>query len=99
MKKKYEKFQFSVLERAKVDEKTADFISKEALKLACSRSQVIRNALEHYMSYEESKVLTEITALRELTEELNNRLLAMGEYEQSRFDQLLRAVKAHRKNG
>ena len=97
MKKRITKHRFNVLERAKVDQEMADFISKEALKSGCSRSQIIRDALHKYKSYEKSEVLTEITALRALSEELNNRLLAMGQYEQSRFDQLLRAVKAHRK--
>lgn len=91
------KGRFTVLERAKVGQETADFITKEALKSACSRSQVIRNALEHYMTYEESKVLSEITALRQQTESLNDRLVAMGQYEQRRFDQLLKAVKAYRR--
>lgn len=91
------KGQFEVLERAKVDQKTASFITKEALKSACSRSQVIRNALDHYMTYEESKVLSEVIELRKLTETLNDRLVAMGQYEQTRFDQLLKAVKAYRK--
>jgi hypothetical protein len=97
MNKKMIKGKFEVLERAKVDQEMADFITKEALKSACSRSQVIRNALAHYMTYEESKVLTEITTLRNLSEALNDRLIAMGQYEQTRFDQLLKAVKAYRK--
>lgn len=98
MTKKMMKGRFDVLERAKVDQETAGFISKESLRLGCSRSQVIRNALNHSMVYEESKVLTEITALKELSETLNDRLIAMGQYEQARFDQLLKAVKAYRKS-
>ena len=91
------KGRFDHLERAKVDHEIAEFISKEALREGCSRSQVIRNALTHYMTYEESKVLIEIKALRGMSEELNHRLVAMGLYEQGRFDQLLKAVKAYRK--
>lgn len=97
MSKKTIKDRFDVLERAKVDHETAEFISKEALKEGCSRSQIIRNALAHYMTYEESKVLTEITELKVLSESLNERMIAMGQYEQARFDQLLKAVKAYRK--
>jgi len=98
MKIKQTKGRFNALERAKVDDETADFISKEALKLGCSRSQVIRDALNHYMSYESSQVLLEVKAVRNLTESLNERLIAIGQYEQSRFDQLLKAVKAYRKS-
>lgn len=97
MIKKHKKNRFEVLERAKIDQETADFISKEVLKTGSSRSQVIREALKHYMQYEESKVLTEIIALKEMTETLNQRIMAMGQYEQTRFDQLLKAVKAYRK--
>jgi len=97
MKKKQIKGRFDVLERVKVDDETANFISKEALKHGCSRSQVIRDALSQYMSYEASQVLTEVEALKSLTEDLNDRIEAIGQYEQARFDQLLKAVKAYRK--
>jgi len=43
-------------------------------------------------------VLLEVKAVRNLTESLNERLIAIGQYEQSRFDQLLKAVKAYRKS-
>jgi predicted nucleotidyltransferase len=88
---------FDVLERAKINRETADFITKEALKSGCSRSQVIRDALSHYMTYEASKVLVEVQSVKSMTEELNQRLEAMGKYEEARFDQLLKAVKAYRK--
>lgn len=97
MKKVLTKGRFEVLERAKVDQKMAGFITQAALKSGCSRSQVIRDALSHYMTYEESKVLIEVKTLRALTEDLNQRLIAMGQYEQGRFDQLLKAIKAYRK--
>jgi len=97
MKIKQTKGRFNVLERAKVDAETADFISKEALKMGCSRSQVVRDALNHYMSYESSQVLAEVKEVRDLTESMNERLIAIGQYEQSRFDQLLKAVKAYRR--
>lgn len=97
MNEKQTKGRFSVLERAKVDDEMARFISKEALKMGCSRSQVIRDALNHYMTYESSQVLIEVKAVKRLTESLNDRLIAIGQYEQSRFDQILKAVKAYRK--
>lgn len=97
METKQTKGRFNVLERAKVDRDMADFISKTALQQGCSRSRVIRDALQHYMSYETSEVLTEIHSVKQMTEDLNNRLVAMGLYEQQRFDQLLKAVKAYRK--
>jgi len=92
------KGRFEVLERAKVDQKTADFISQQAMQSGCSRSQVIRDALQKYMSYEESRVLSEIKALQTVSNEISLRLQAMGQYEQGRFDQLLRAIKAFRKS-
>jgi len=91
------KGRLEVLERAKVDQKMADFISKQAMQSGCSRSQVIRDALQQYMSYEESRVLSEIKALQTVSNEISQRLQAMGQYEEGRFDQLLRAVKAFRK--
>ena len=97
MTEKQTKGRYTVLERAKVDDETADFISKEALKQGCSRSQVVRDALNHYMSYDSSRVLTEVKAVRDLAENVNDRLIAIGQYEQSRFDQLLKAVKAYRR--
>ena len=98
MEKKQIKGRFCVLERAKVSHEMADFITKESLKAGCSRSQVIRDALDHFMLYEESKVLTEVKSLKEMTEDINQRVIAMGQYEQARFDQLLKAVKAYRKS-
>jgi len=92
------KGRFDVLERAKVDQKTADFISQQAMRSGCSRSQVIRDALQQYMTYEESRVLSEIKALQTVSNEISQRLQAMGQYEQGRFDQLLRAIKAFRKS-
>lgn len=88
---------FDVLERAKVTREMASFIDKTALDKGWSRSQVIREALNHYMSYEESRVLQELQSLKLLTEDMNDRVKAMGLYEQQRFDQILKAVKAHRK--
>lgn len=98
MMEKQTKGRFSVLERAKVSDEIANFITKESLKAGCSRSQVVRDALNHYMLYEESKVLTEIKSLKEMTEDINQRVIAIGQYEQTRFDQLLKAVKAYRKS-
>ncbi len=97
MTKKMMKGRFDVLERAKVSQEMADFISREALKQGCSRSQVIRDALDHYMNYEASQVLEQVTALRQVGDEIQDRLLAMGQYEAQRFDQLLKAIKAYRK--
>lgn len=91
------KGRFNVLERAKVSQQMADFISREALKQGCSRSQVLRDALEHYMNYEASQVLEQLNQVKQTTEEIQNRLQAMGQYETERFDQLLKAVKAYRK--
>jgi len=98
MKKNMIKGRFDVLERAKVGQEMADFISQQAVQSGCSRSQVIRDALQQYMTYEESRVLSEIKALRAVNDEISQRLQAMGQYEQSRFDQLLRAIKAFRKS-
>ncbi|MDH5391761.1 MAG: ribbon-helix-helix protein, CopG family [Gammaproteobacteria bacterium] len=97
MIEKKTKGHLGVLERAKVSHEMADFITKEAVKTGASRSQIIRDALTHYMSYEQSKVLAEVQSLKVMTADLNQRLLAMGQYEQARFDQLLKAVKAYRK--
>lgn len=98
MVKDMTKGRLEVLERAKVDQKTADFISQQAMQSGCSRSQVIRDALQQYMTYEESRVLSEIKALQTVSNEISQRLQAMGQYEQGRFDQLLRAIKAFRKS-
>ncbi|MDH5424512.1 MAG: hypothetical protein OEY29_05935 [Gammaproteobacteria bacterium] len=97
MIEKQTKGRFSVLERAKVSQKMADFITKESLKAGCSRSQVVRDALEQYMTYEESRVLTEVKVLHQVINEMSLRIEVMGQYEQGRFDQLLKAVKAYRK--
>ena len=97
MHKKSIKGRFDVLERAKVSQEMAEFISREALKQGCSRSQVIRDALDHYMGYEASQVLEQVTALRQTSDEIQDRLQAMGQYEAKRFDQLLKAIKAYRK--
>lgn len=97
MSEKQMKGLLAVLERVKVSQEMADFITQEAVKTGASRSQIIRDALNHYMTYEESKVMTEVQSLKSMTEDLNQRLVAMGQYEQARFDQLLKAVKAYRK--
>jgi len=97
LRKKSIKGRFDVLERAKVSQQMADFISREALKQGCSRSQVIRDALDHYMNYETSQVLEQVKALRQASDEMQDRLQAMGQYEAQRFDQLLKAIKAYRK--
>ncbi|MDH5516312.1 MAG: ribbon-helix-helix protein, CopG family [Gammaproteobacteria bacterium] len=97
MSKKQIKGALSVLERVKISQDMADFISTEVLKTGSSRSQIIRQALTHYMTHEESRVLTELESLKTMSIELNQRLVAMGLYEQSRFDQLLKALKAYRK--
>lgn len=88
---------FVVLERAKVSQEMADFISQIALKNGCSRSQVIRDAIEQMMSYETSVVLDTVRQIQQMNEDINNRLIAMGQYEASRFDQILKAIKAYRK--
>jgi len=95
--KKSIKGRFEVLERAKVSQEMADFISRESLKQGCSRSQVIRDALDHYMNYEASVVLEQLKEVKKTADDIQQRLQAMGQYEEGRFDQLLKAIKAYRK--
>ncbi len=60
---------YNILERTKVSRSMSRKIDKYCLKHGCSRSQLLRDALEHFLEYEESLVQQELTEIRaQLTE-------------------------------
>ncbi len=63
---------YNILERTKVSSSTSEKIDKYCLKHGCSRSQLLRDALNHFLEYEESRVQQELTELRTQVTEIRD---------------------------
>ncbi|MGK5093432.1 hypothetical protein WDW89_15660 [Deltaproteobacteria bacterium TL4] len=76
---------YSVLERTKVTKKMSEYIDKIALKEGWSHSRVLREALDHYAEYEETRALHELKELKDEVSMLNDYVRAVGKHQEQWF--------------